>query len=232
MGVAGVLIHGDFQSKEIDKRIDSIKERFIPTQDRENISLHSTDIYHGSRYFDRNRWQKEYRFEMLIEISKIISDFQLPIVSSFYYKDQFCPDCDWRNTKPDHKKMLIHAAAAMDCAISAERWLEKYAPSENGMIICEDNNYIKNMLKKTFNTLRKEEIINQSDLKEMKHLGLPLNRIIDTPHFASKKDCASLQLADLCAFTISRIAKNKSMISSVKEIILRHARWQNIYSKN
>jgi hypothetical protein len=58
-----------------------------------------------------------------------------------------------------------------------------------------------------------------------RHFGLPLKRIIDTVHFADKRDARPLQLADLCAFTLGRVAKDHTVPAYVFNIIWKHLRW-------
>jgi hypothetical protein len=59
--VAGVLVHGDNQWPEIDRRILNLIDQYIPQQDRIGFCFHATDIFHGSDYFDRKKreWSDE-----------------------------------------------------------------------------------------------------------------------------------------------------------------------------
>jgi hypothetical protein len=51
--VAGVIIHGDTQAMEVEKRLDQMRQQHIPEKDWDKVIFHATDIYHGSGYFDR-----------------------------------------------------------------------------------------------------------------------------------------------------------------------------------
>lgn len=85
------------------------------------------------------------------------------------------------------------------------------------------------MLKEVIKTLRNPKLMERRGLNNLTDLGLPLKRIIDTPHFASKQDCPALQFADLCAFIVGRVNKNKDVPKNVADVIARHLKWRNAY---
>jgi hypothetical protein len=125
---------------------------------------------------------------------------------------------------------LIQNAAAADCAIWADRWLAKYSPSENAMIIAEDADRVKRLMKMAIRTLRNPALLKLHGLSDMQNeFGLPLKRIIDTVHFAAKEDSPALQLADLCVFMLGRIAKDKPIserLAPLVHIIMKHLNWR------
>jgi hypothetical protein len=49
MCVAGVLVHGDIEWPEVDRRLVALVEKHIPPEDRLGFFFHATDIYHGSK---------------------------------------------------------------------------------------------------------------------------------------------------------------------------------------
>ena len=49
LSVAGVIVHGDFEWPEVDKRIAALIEKYISEPDRRlDFVFHATDIFHGS----------------------------------------------------------------------------------------------------------------------------------------------------------------------------------------
>jgi hypothetical protein len=52
-----------------------------------------------------------------------------------------------------------------------------------------------------------------------------LKRIVDTVHFAEKADARPLQLADLCAFLVVRLFRNKEVPEYAAQVIARYGRW-------
>jgi hypothetical protein len=55
--------------------------------------------------------------------------------------------------------------------------------------------------------------------------GLPLRKVVDTPHFAAKRDSSLLQLADLCAFLIMRRLNRKNDTQPFFEAIAHQLFW-------
>jgi hypothetical protein len=221
--VAGVLVHGDFQSPDIERKLEELTIRHIPESDRQGFVFHSTDIFHGSGYFDRKTWPQITRLQILNDLASIIEELHLPVVAGMYHKDTFGEGVpEVLNADHEQKRLLIQVASALDCAIWAERWLGKYASTENAMIIAEDADRVKKLMKKSIRLFRSPALLKAWGID---FEGLPLKRILDTVHFAAKEECAALQLADLCAFTFGRAIKDKPVPVSVFEILYRHLRW-------
>jgi Protein of unknown function (DUF3800) len=235
--VAGVLIHGDRQWPEVDKRIVSLIERYINPADRLGFVFHATDIFHGSGYFDRRKaeWADQVaRFSILCELAAVIGDLSLPVVFGKYEKDKFGVGLSPNDLKrPDLKNRMIHNVAAMDCLIWSDRWLAKYAPTELAAVVHEDGADAKRLIKAVVRTLRSDEQMTAAGFtEEVKHeFGLPLKRIIDTVHFAEKPDARPLQLADLCAFALGRITKGKMLPAPVLEVFAKHSTWISEWKK-
>ncbi|THD65331.1 MAG: hypothetical protein E7813_15320 [Bradyrhizobium sp.] len=242
LAVAGVLVHGDAQSIEVEKKLNAVKEKHIPQADRDNVFFHATDIYHGSGYFDRRKpeWSdKKTRWKVLTDLAGIIDSMNLPVVAGGYQKDLFglgvVSNAMFAEmiTEPAMKRRIIHGAAAIDCILWTDRWLAKFAPDENAMIIAEDNDYIKKVLKFVVRILRSpsQMVANGIPHSEVSALGLPLKRITDTPHFAAKEDAPALQLADLVAFTIGRGAKKKPVPNDCSDLVVRQLNWITTFGK-
>jgi hypothetical protein len=226
MCVAGVIIHGDQQSTEVQRKLDEIIQKHIPASDRLGFVFHATDIFHGSRYFDRPKWPRDDRIAILRDLAALIEEFHLPIVVGAYVKETFGGGAVPPDLADDKKIALMQSMAVMDCAVQADRWLARYAGDENAMLIAEDADRVKKQIKRLIMTLKHPERMKEAGLEEAaKDFDLPLKRIIDTVHFAAKEDCAPLQLADLCAFCVARISKGKEVPDAVLDPIIRHAGW-------
>ncbi len=238
LAVAGVIIDGDTQVMEVEKRIDLLRQRHIPEADWNKVILHATDIYHGKKYFDRRKpeWADDWkRWMILVELAGIIESLQLPIVTGIFAKEnfgvgRFSDEVLAALTDDSFKKIVVHGFAAVECVIWTERWLERFAPEEQAVIVAEDNDYIKRPLKEIIRHLRNERLLKLAgfDGETTKKLGLPLKRIVDTPHFAAKQDAAALQLADLVAFTLGRLTKKKPTIKVVSSVLENRLRWLKI----
>jgi len=229
--VAGVIVHGDNEWPEVDRRIVALVEKYIPEADRLGFFFHATDIFHGSGYFDRRepKWAdfEKSRLPILEDLAGVIEALHLPIVGGFYTKDKFGIGILSSDVPQATKTTLIHEIAALDCLMWTDRWLDQFSPSELATVIHEDGTPAKPMIKKAIRVLRSDALMAANGFpdEEKAKLGLPLKRIIDTVHFAEKSDARPLQLADLCAFILGRHLKGKDVPAKVFSILSRHLRW-------
>jgi hypothetical protein len=144
----------------------------------------------------------------------------LAVVAGSYRKEKFglgllAPE----DEEPNAKVRVIHNVAAVDCLIWADKWLERYAPSELATVIHEDGTSAKPLIKQSVRFLRSPALLDGGGIDEpvRKQFNLPLRRIIDTVHFAEKADARPLQLADLVAFTCARDAGQGSPCARVSD---------------
>lgn len=226
--VSGVLVHGDREWPEVDRRIIEVINRYIPPQDRDGFVFHATDIFHGSRYFDRRKpeWEsRTLRLSILADLAAIIDHLHLPVVLGTYEKETFGSGA-LLEPSPSLKANLLHSAAVSDCLIRADQWLARWAPDELATVIHEDGPAAKPLIKKVVRMLRNTTELDRAGPEGMKEsLGLPLKRIIDTVHFAEKADARPLQLADLCAFVAGRALKGIYVPDIIWRPVFRHVQW-------
>jgi hypothetical protein len=224
--VGGLLVHGDMDWPGIDRRIVELIEKYVPKKDRLGFVFHAKDIYHGNKYFDRNRWSQEVRTSILNELALIISDLSLVLVTGFYSKDHVGINALPSDGKPGSLLRSAQTVAVMDCLMRADRWLAKNAPTELATVIHEDGTGAKPRIKHLVRYLRDPLGVAVIDPdNEAGQFGLPLKRIIDTVHFAEKPDARPLQLADLCAFIMGRALKEKPVPKVAYEIIFSSLQW-------
>ena len=228
LAVAGVLVHGDYQWPEVDKRIRSLIDQFIPESDRPGFVFHATDIFHGSGYFDRRKpaWDAfEKRVPIINGLAAIIEDLRLPVVSGHYTKSKYGVGILTGQESLKSLGAMVHGNAAADCLMQADKWLAKFAPDELATVIHEDGAATKFLIKRSVSVLRDPALSGGLPEYTLQKLGLPLKRIIDTVHFADKADARPLQLADLCAFVLGRAFKDVDIPSYAFGVIWRHFRW-------
>jgi len=227
--VAGVIVHGDQQWPEIDRRILALIDKYIPESDRPGFVFHATDIFHGSKYFDRRKpeWaNQERRIGLLNDLSLIIEDLHLPVVVGFYSKDKFGAGALDPGISNKEKGKLIHDVATLDCLLRVDAWLEKFAPNELATVVHEDGTPAKNLIKHSLRFARRNDLLDAQELQDAKRIfGLPLKRIIDTVHFAEKPDARPLQLADLAVFVLARMFKDEPVPAIAGERINKHMNW-------
>jgi hypothetical protein len=225
--VAGVIVHGDRQWPEIDRKISALIEKYVEEIElRPRFFFHAKDIFHGNGYFDRHktRWKEPIdRFKVLLDLAGVIGDLKLPVVSGQYEKQGFGYELVSKEERPQIFHNMMHMSAALDCLISADKWLEEYYPDEIATVVHEDGNKSKKHIKLIVRLLRDRDLLvseGYGNLIEAMPGSIPLKRIIDTVHFAEKPDARSLQLADLCAFTFSRAARKQLLPDGLFDIIM------------
>jgi len=222
--VAGILIHGDYEAPAVEQRLEELISRYIPEQDRVGFVFHATDIFHGSKYFNREDWSRETRLQILADLAGIIDELHLPVVVGMYQKETFGIGVPEVHTA-DHstKRPLIQTTSALDCIVWADRWLRKYAGDEKAMVIAEDTDRVKRLMKASVKLFRTPALLKAFGIDHLP--DLQLTRIVDTVYFAAKDDSAALQLADLCAFTFGRAMNEKPVPVQVFRILYSHVRW-------
>jgi hypothetical protein len=163
--VAGMLVHGDFEYPEVDKLILALIDKFIPEPDRLGFVFHATDIFHGSRCFDRRKsqWDSlEERIPVIDGLAAIIDDLHLPIVSGNYQKEKYGPEYPIWEAPPDDKLKgkFLHSSAVMDALMRADKWLSKYSSAELATVVHEDGTPAKKMIKGIVRTMRNRALMN------------------------------------------------------------------------
>lgn len=223
VAVAGVIVQGDHQWREADRRISALIEKYIPANDRRGFAFHATDVFHGSRYFDRSQRQwatREQRWPILTDLAQILADLQLPVVVGSEEKSP-----SWQQEPPLPTENL-HTWSALNCLYWADLWLDAFAPDELATVVHEDGPLAKPLIKNLVRACRYPELLPEyASLSIAEAYGLPFEHVIDTVHFAEKSDARLLQLADLCAFMIGRSIQGRSVCEPVMRIIAERTAW-------
>ncbi len=223
LAVAGVIVHGDMQWREADRRVAALIEKHIPKEDRSSFVFHATDIFHGSRYFDRKspEWaSRERRWGILADLAQIIADLNLPVVVG---SEDKLPFPDLRAPLPQED---LHTWSALNCLYWSDLWLSAFAPDEMATVVHEDGALAKPLIRNLVRACRYPEMLpDHGALSLAEAYGLPFEHIIDTVHFAEKADARLLQLADLCAFMIGRSVQGRSVCDAVMQVIERQTEW-------
>jgi hypothetical protein len=233
--VAGILVHGDREYPEIDRRILALIDKFIPEQDRLGFVFHATDVFHGSRYFDRHKpeWNSiEKRLPIIDGLADIIEELHLPVVAGLYQRARYGEQHPiWAEPPTEQlKNKFLHSSALMDAVMRADKWLDRFSPTELATVVHEDGSQANKMIKRVVRMMRSRELMSAAGFDEdpefYERHNLPLKRIIDTVHFAEKADSRPLQLADLCAFILARGMRGEAPVPKyAADVIWRHMRW-------
>lgn len=224
--VAGVVVHGDEQWKLIEDDLTNLVAETIPEPDRDGFVFHALELFNGGRYFTREKWPREIRWEILSRLIGIIIKHRIPIVCGFVDRNRYAGKID-EFLAPERvgdrlKRQIIHGAAYTTCAMRAEKWMQQYAANEVAMFIAEDNPQIRRYIKTLHRLLRDpHQAIFQIDDDRVR----PLTKTIDTIHFVEKNETSIMQLADVCAFVLRRRLAGKEDANQFLEPITRNLIW-------
>jgi hypothetical protein len=198
--VSGVVVDGDRQLVAIENHLDILVQKHIPEPDRPGFIFHATDIWSGKKYFaDRDKWSMERRLDILRDLARIPSHFDVPVAWGFVDKNEF-PDPKFAIAfKSEEVDVAQHIMAFTDCSLVVEDFM-RTCTDEIALIIAEDRDIVRLAIKEAIALYRDPAKLKAWGL-DKKQL-LPFRRIRDTVHFAKKPESRHLQLADACTFFI------------------------------
>ena len=229
--VAGIVINGDRTYREIEARLHQIAEIHIPASDRIGFIFHAIDVFRGTGYFkDHDIWPRCRRFPILRDLAKLPKLLGIPIVFGHInkeaYRREIEPTLALQKTEKDRlhaADVAEHMAAFATAEIAIERQVRTYPRDEICMLVAEDTDRVKKAVKNAHALLRDADRLAGSGFEHMP--GLPLKKIVDTPHFASKAESAPLQLADVCAYLILRRLMRRDDLQEFFEEIAPQLTW-------
>jgi uncharacterized protein DUF3800 len=206
--VAGVAVNADRQFKQVEAYLDELIEKHVPKEKRDGCVFHAMDIFHGTKRFDRKSWSFEKRLEILDDLAAIPKKFDLPICYGLTDRPSI-PGLLMGPASPSLIEIIAHGHAFFKFLMQMEVVLRATAQDEVGMLIAEDRDRVRKALKVAHAGFRGRALKEfQADWEKLKEglfkLLLPLERIVETVHFAQKGESSLLQVADICAFAIKR----------------------------
>jgi hypothetical protein len=192
--VAAVIVHGDHQLDSLYDALHEIVQKRVPEEFRTGLVLHASDVYGGNgKIFDPKHnpyWALGKRLEILADLAALPERLNLHVASGIFR----------RSDSPDIDNVHGHVIAYLACLIEVELWFRAHAKAENCMVIAEDNQAARKLIREyhAYNQDRAREI-------ETQYLGvMPFRRIREDPAFQAKKPSHPLVLADFLAFATKR----------------------------
>lgn len=205
--VVGAIVDADKQAKVLEEHLTSVKEKYIPEEDRENFIFHATEIFHGKRYFsDRKIWDFEIRTNILQDIMSVFMRYQIPLAIGYY-------------VVPKHEKpipiMIRHAMAYMECLSSVERYMRHFEDdTDKALIIAENHPTMK---------IKLDDIhqhffdVNSNPIQWVESDIIPIKHLSKELCFAKKEEAALLQITDAFAFMIRRYLDGGNRVEKIME---------------
>lgn len=217
--VAGVIVHADKQLNELERRLQRVVERYIPKEHWDGFTFHATELFSGGgKVFDRSKWPLAARLEIARDIAAIPSRMKLPLAFGIIQREHWPMTFDASQMTPKEKIVGQHTSAYMTCAMQVEMWMRCKAPDEVTMMIAEDNDQARKMIKEMQNAHRNPNII--EGLGEDSKKYFPFKKIKHSPLFEQKSDSPALQLADFCAYVMKRRAMNDQRYANLISALL------------
>jgi hypothetical protein len=200
--VAGVIINPDKQWISINKYLSDIADEYVGRTRPFDFYFHATELFHGTKNFPRNKYDKETRFKILDRLVEIPRLFDSPIVWGHADRRLFAKGA--AHCPPPHISPLA-AASSVAYSISAsatEHWMKEIADSDEvAMLVMENDDQCKKLVKRTHRLMSDEKL--RPFLEQRAH-DLILHRLMYPVHFEEKTDSSALQIADVCAFSLKR----------------------------
>lgn len=198
--VAGVIVEPDAHMDDIENRLRSLIDRYIPESRRDGFVWHAAELFSGNKNLPREIQDEDVRRGILEQIISIPSSLKLPICVGMIQKEKFLRFEKRAQGKTPHQILVaMHAAAIALCTISCEIWMRAFAKSEVAWLFAEDNNEVKKAAKETQILMRSNRAAQILRLASQTP-PLPLAKIKDGINFVGKPESYVLQLADACAW--------------------------------
>ncbi len=204
--VAGPIIHGDHQLAVVEDHLLGLVEKHIPSEEQFGFIFHAKEIWSGTGYFkNRDKWPLAKRLEILRDLAAIPTKLAIPVTYGVGRKELIATHLKEENVSVKTQEFVEHVSALANAMQLVELFMREKHPDEFTLIIAEDRDHLRSMLKDVHATFRGRHSLSQTGqfLKIRSVFKfLPFHHIRDTIHFAKKEDCQHLQLADICAFLI------------------------------
>jgi hypothetical protein len=209
--VTGIIVDADKSLIAVERYLDKLAARYIPAEMRDGFIFHATELFGGrGKVFkkDDSRFSLSTRLEIADQIAAIPKRFNLHVAMGYVERAGFPINEDLRvsATSPKDKTIAAHVTAFTICSMQVEHWMRKNASNEVCMLIVEDNQQARTLIKQTQSYHQDGRILNSLDEKARLHF--PLRKIKEDPLFQSKRQSSILIVADFFAYVFKRKMMN------------------------
>ncbi len=214
--VAAVIVDADRKLNELESRIERLVDRHIPADQRRGFVFHAMHLFNGGGpVFDRKAWPRERRWKIAEELASIPKKMDLPLAFGIVQRSRWPLSPDWDTSKMTNREKVVgqHVTAYMSCIMEVEMWMRGHTKNEVTMMIVEDNDQARKMIKEQQNAHRRKQIMEHLPPDYAKYF--PFKKIKSSPLFEAKEDSPALQIADFCAYVMKRRAMNDAHYCSV-----------------
>ncbi len=206
--VTGVILHSDYWRKAAD-RLEELFDLHVPEELRLNFHFHAKKIWSSYRSYDKT-WPREERAKFIAAVASVPRELQAALAIGKVRRD-------WKFPIGGMKLHdFHHIMAFFQCLSRANKYIRDWTePHEVGTVVAEDVTVNKKYLRKTLQLkvnpafpLTADYVIPTARDKAAGQIlqtkAGPIDRLIDTVHFAEKDEAPLLQISDACAFSFRR----------------------------
>lgn len=201
--VAGVVVDLDKQWSDLNSEL-YVARAMLPDDMRDNFIFHAKELFNGGKHFPRKEWPMERRLPIINRLLGIPAKYGLPICWGMVEKAKFPVEPLLRQPTPMELTVGGYAMAFTHAAIQLEMWMREHASTEVAQITAEDRDSVRTAVRETIVALRQPGWATRQGINEV---YFPFKKIIDAPSFQLKTEASLLQIADMCAYVISRWAR-------------------------
>lgn len=197
---AAVIVDADREWKQLEQRLAGLIHELVPAEHVPGYIFHAKAVFHGTDpAFSRERLPNPAdRADVVRQFAGITREFRLPIVMGWVQRSAL--PADFLNRPKKDVSADIHALAYLNCVSEVDEWMCRLTEWEVAMLLVENNNESKKMLKAIHSLLKLPVSARQIKFENIK----PFRRIVEQPSFCEKEPLGLLQIADACAFSIAR----------------------------
>ena len=206
--VAAVLIHADRNLIEIERYLDKLVSQYIPVDFQNDFVFHAKELFNGGGpVFKRDdpRFPLSVRLKIAERIGAIPRRFGIRLAFGFVYRSDFPKSVEhpmFATLSAKNQAVTAHVTAFMIASMQIDQWMRANAPNEVCMLVVEDNQQARNLIKET-HTYHQNNLGGRfADPEIAQHF--PFRRIKEDPLFQQKKKSSILQVADFYAYVFKR----------------------------
>jgi hypothetical protein len=206
--VVGVILNADRHWRRAAEYLDQVLNVHVPADLRAGFIFHAKTVWSGYREHNAT-WPRGERAALIkavaatprthgmaIALGRVRRDWKFPIEPAMRLHD------------------FQHIMAFKNCIDRANKYIRDWAdPEEVATLVAEDvpekRRFLKAVLKVNVSLpLEESYILATTAEKKTGHIlqtnAGPIDKIVDTVHFAQKDEAPLLQIADACAFSFRR----------------------------
>jgi hypothetical protein len=201
--VAGIMLHVDEQYSALQQFILDMADALVGKDRPLDFVFHATDLWHGGKFFPREKWPLERRMEILGHICSIPEAFQFQVFYTVIERAKYPPqDLSAKNAWKLATRRA-HVICFLGCLQQVDGFMREALPDEKSFAVVEEHNDHRRLMKDAARFLGNRRlapiVVDDPNL-----YWRPYEYLIDEPLFQSKSGVSPLQIADACAFIIAK----------------------------